>query len=342
MLRLYDTTRDAYRRVRGLPVPSLVLRGHTSAITSVVFLPDAKQVLSGSRDSSIRIWRVEDGEQVGTVMEGGPVYAVAVSSDGQWIATAWEKTINIWNATTHEKVVEMKGHTSWVASLAFSPDSARVASGSDDKTVIVWSTTTGERLVGPLEGHNYAVWRVQFSPDGDRIASCDMGDLRTWHSHIGNLVIPPIRVHAESLGWTPNGQQLIVGCHKYIKSFDASTGSPLAKWKGHTNYVNSIAVSRNGSFFASGSGDTTVRLWDTATRQQIGPTLQHDSYVHSVAISPDDRHLASVGYNEKVRIWSLKHIVPEFLFENTPTSAVRVCSIPNSINSWVLPTSQQM
>ncbi|KAF8837721.1 WD40 repeat-like protein [Paxillus ammoniavirescens] len=298
MSRLYDATRNAYRRVRGLPLPQLVLIGHMDHTRSVAFLPDGNQVINPDDDGSIRARRVEDGEEVGTVMrEKGLVLAVAASSDGHWIATGGRaKKVTIWNATTHEKVVEMTGHTGWVRSLAFSPDSARVASGSDDKTVIVWSTTTGERLAGPLEGHTYAVDCVQFSPDGDRIASCDYRDLRIWYSHVGELVIPPIQGEAWSLAWTPDGQQLIAGCYSgYITFIDTSTGSKPAEWKGHTHYVDSISLSHDGNFFASGSWDKTVRLWDTSTQQQIGPALQHDSYVHSVAISPDGHHLSLLG-----------------------------------------------
>ncbi|KAF8838252.1 WD40 repeat-like protein [Paxillus ammoniavirescens] len=328
MSQLYDTARNAYWRFRGLPLPPLVMRGHTDTIWSVTFLPDGKQVISGSWDKSIGTWGVEDGDKVGMVMkEEDPVYAVAASSDGRWIATGGRaKTITVWDVTTHKKVVKFEGHSDLVWSLAFSPDSARVASGSGDNTVIVWNTTTGERLAGPLEGHTHWVDCVQFSPDGERLATCG-GDLRVWHSHTTEFVIPPIEVNALSLAWTPNGQQLIVGCYDgSIKFFDASTRSQLAIFNGHTYYVYSIAVSANGRFFASGSRDTTVRLWDTTTRQQVGPALQHDRIIRSVAISPGGRHLATGGDDNILRIWNLQHIVPQSLIESTPTNtSTNVC-----------------
>ncbi|KAF9219415.1 WD40 repeat-like protein [Gyrodon lividus] len=302
-LRLYDTARNTYRRIRGLPLPPLVLRDHTDWINSVAFLPDGKQVISCSADNSIRAWRVEDGRQMGTVMEeGGPVCAVAVSGDGRWIASGGQqKNITIWDAATHEKVVEWGGHSDWVRSLAFSPDSARLVSGSDDETVIVWSTTTGERLAGPLKRHSDWVYSVQFSSNGDAIAICDGTKIRIWNSHSGELVIPPIETNASSLAWTPDDQRLIAGCwNGSIKCFDPSTGSLLAEWKGHTDVVYSIAVSHNGKFIASGSWDNTVRLWDATSFTQIGPVLQHNDCVLSVAISPDGNHLVSGGDDKKV------------------------------------------
>ncbi|KAF9228869.1 WD40 repeat-like protein [Gyrodon lividus] len=163
--RLYDRARNAYRRVIGLPVPTLVLFGHTDWIRSVAFLPGGKEVISGSDDSRVRMWRVRCGREVETAMkEKSWVLAVAASGDGRLIATAgMEGTITIWNATTHEKVDELKGHLQSVRSLAFSPDSTRAVSGSADQTVIVWSMSTGERVAGPLKGHSGIVVSVGYA-----------------------------------------------------------------------------------------------------------------------------------------------------------------------------------
>ncbi|KAF8838109.1 WD40 repeat-like protein [Paxillus ammoniavirescens] len=339
MSPLSDNARNAYWRIRGFPVPPLVLLGHRDSIWSVACLPDGERVISGSEDGSVRTWRAQDGRGVGKVMnQGGWVFAVAISSDGQWIATAGEDAkIIIWNARTQEKVVEWEGHSSSVWTLGFSVDSARLVSGSRDGSVVVWSTTTGERLVGPLTGHTGWVFCASFSPQGDEIASCDSRDVRIWNSHspkavrdrhfprgqpfFGELVIPPVKVKAISLAWTPNGL-LITGCYDgSIKQFDSSTGSLLAEWKSHVGIIRSIAVSPNGKFIASGSPDHTVRLWDTTTRQQIGPVLQHDDAVHSVAISADGSHLLSGGLGGKARIWSLKGFISQSLLENAPTTS---------------------
>ncbi|KIJ05887.1 hypothetical protein PAXINDRAFT_140991, partial [Paxillus involutus ATCC 200175] len=309
MSQLVDTARNVYLRVKGFPKPPLVLLGHTHWVWSVAFLPDGQEVISGSADGSARRWRVEDGCEVGRALmwEEGSVLAVDASSDGNWIATACqEKNITIWNAATCDKVLVLKGHTDRVRSLAFSPDSARLVSGSRDKTLIVWSTTTGERLLGPLIGHTNTVGCACFSPNGDKIASCDSIDIRIWNSHSGDLVIRPIKVSVCVLTWTPDGQQLIAGIvDGSIKCISSSTGSLLVDWKAHTDIVHSIAVSPNGKFVASASVDKTVRLWDMTTSTQIGPPLQCDDNVYSVAISPAGNYLVSGGRDCKVRIWNL-------------------------------------
>lgn len=64
----------------------------------------------------------------------------------------------------------LEGHKSYVMSIAFSPDSTHLVSGSYDKTVKIWNLTTLE-CVTTLEGHTYLVNTVCFSNDGTRVAS---------------------------------------------------------------------------------------------------------------------------------------------------------------------------
>jgi len=64
----------------------------------------------------------------------------------------------------------LKGHTSHVGSVAFSPDGRTLASGSEDNTIKLWNVATGKNTA-TLKGHTDIVWSVSFSPDGKTLAS---------------------------------------------------------------------------------------------------------------------------------------------------------------------------
>jgi WD40 repeat protein len=87
----------------------------------------------------------------------------------------------------------LKGHTEWVASVAFSPDGKHIVSGSGDKTIRVWNADSGEVVSGPFEGHTHWVMSVAFSPDGKRtVSGSDDMTIRVWNADLpdsrdGNL-----------------------------------------------------------------------------------------------------------------------------------------------------------
>ena len=82
--------------------------------------------------------------------------------------------MKVWDATSGQETLTLKGHTGRVTSVAFSPDGKRLASASLDQTVKVWDATSGQETL-TLKGHTGWVWSVAFSPDGKRLASASCG-----------------------------------------------------------------------------------------------------------------------------------------------------------------------
>jgi hypothetical protein len=79
----------------------------------------------------------------------------------------------------------------------------------------------------------------------------------------------------------------------------------IAVMTGHTDAVESVAFSPDGTTLASGGDDNSVRLWDVASHRQVGSPLIDDSGFSSVAFSPDGKTLASGSGDNSVRLWDV-------------------------------------
>ena len=289
-------------------IDTLKIAETTSEVSSVAFTPDGKRIVSGSADTTVRVWDAGTGQPVGQpITAPSEVSSVAFSPDGTRIVSgSADTTVRVWDAGTGQPVGQpITGHSNTVDSVAFSPDGTRIVSGSADTTVRVWDAGTGQPVGQPLTGHTDTVFRVAFSPDGHRIVSGSADTtVRVWDAGTGQSVGQPGAV--ESVAFSPDGHRIVSGSvDKTLRLWDAHTGQPVGQpLTGHTDWVVSVAFSPDGHRIVSGGNDKTVRLWDADTGQPIGqPLTGHEGVVYSVAFSPDGTRIVSGGDDKTVRLW---------------------------------------
>jgi WD40 repeat protein len=181
---------------------------------------------SGGEDG-VRFWSVADRREVNTVFSRDvPVWAVALSRNGKFLAAGrYDGTVEVWDITHQDplplwpspsqKVRDPAGDDAVpiIASIAFSPDSKTLATGSYDSTVRLWEVTTGRELT-QLGRHTNHVRSVAFSPDGKLLASAsDDGTVRLWdvanRQPAGDL--PAQAVPVWCVSFNPEGNLLATG-----------------------------------------------------------------------------------------------------------------------------------
>ncbi|KAF8881402.1 WD40-repeat-containing domain protein [Gymnopilus junonius] len=227
-------------------------RAHKSAIRSLAFSPTGKLFASGSADKTIRIWdpQAEVPAKATIDAHDDSVEGVAFSPDGKYIISG-----------SQDKTATPIGlHASILSRWHV------LASGSADKTVRIWDTTS-RNTIAELT-HTDTIWSVAFSPDSRRLVSGSRdGIVRVW---------------------------------------DLKTKKVILKDKEHKGSVAAVAFSPDGVYTASGSYDKTIRIFEAETGKQVRPPLEgHTSEVQTLAFSPDGKRLIS-GANNAIRVWDIE------------------------------------
>jgi WD40 repeat protein/tRNA A-37 threonylcarbamoyl transferase component Bud32 len=237
-----------------------------------------------------------------------------------------------------QDLATLNGHDGPVRALAVSPDGRRIASGGDDKTVVIWDVATG--TASRIEGFRQPVWAVAFSHDGkclvtagrdDPGASAAASEVKVWDvesrrelrslrgqqsgaravafSRDGRIAFGGDGEDREGVAWA--GELLV---------WDVDKPHDPVPFAGRgSGFVQAVAFSPDGRYLAAGGGgngnDMTVRVWEVSLPRNPRLNLTgHTWGVNGLAFSPDGKRLASAGGDKKVLVWDLAEPRDPFAF----------------------------
>ena len=136
---------------------------HFRFINTMAWSPIHNILATSSPDLSIRLWGGKTGEHMASFYgHEDTIESLAWSPDGTRLVSGaldnrrgspprqysetYAQTVRIWDMETNSLIFALEGHNGSVTHVAWSPDSTQLASGSDDKTIRIWDTTTGKEL----------------------------------------------------------------------------------------------------------------------------------------------------------------------------------------------------
>lgn len=286
--------------------PIATLPSQTEPIRSIAIAPDGQTLVAGE-SGNIQIWNWQTGILIDTkTAHAGNVWSVAISGDGNTLASgSGDTSLKLWDLDTGELQRTLWHDGGWVNGVAIGPDGAIAISSSHDKGIKVWDADTGE-LRYRFDGSNpMAVsWETGLMAHaiGDRMVLRDLSDGDT----VGTIAPPDAeRQGIRAIAISPDGTRLasVVSGSPTIQIWNVETGELLRTLEGHTEMVETLAMSPNGTTLVSYGRDRAIRIWNLATGRQ---QRRIDGGSKAIAISPDGTLLASGGENNPVQLWRLE------------------------------------
>lgn len=176
------------------------------------------------------------------------------ASSGKLLTGAGDNTARVWDCDTGTPQYTLKGHTSWVLVVSWSPDASLMATGSMDNTVRLWDASTGQPHGSPLKGHTKWVRSIAWEP-----------------------------YHLQALG---RPRLASASKDSTVRIWDAVTRRTDFVLSGHKGSVSCVRWGGTGRIYTS-SQDKTVKIWDAAKGVMISNLTAHAHWVNHLALSTD-------------------------------------------------------
>jgi WD40 repeat protein len=220
----------------------------------------------------------------------------------QQIACCVDNTIQIWDLEKGESVKAFQGHTDLVTSLV-KISSDKMASGSWDKSIKIWSIETGDCLRTIATEKKVLSLEVLSE---STIISAD-NDIHIWNIDDGTCIFTLSEHKGDIRGLKLLSKQVLASCSqdKTIKLWNLDECVCLKTFEEHTDEVNCLQKLENGNL-VSGSCDGTIKVWNTENGKCLETLNGHDKSVLGLDLTSSGDQLISCSADKTIKIWSLE------------------------------------
>lgn len=284
---------------------------HKGAVDLVSFSQDGKLLVSSATmGHGTLLWDLTTGQQVGKVLEPGRITGVAVSPDGQTLASASEfyrdHSVRLWDLKTGKEITKFLGHKGVVFNVLFVPGGKKLASNDSSGEIRFWDLEN-KREAHKLQGGGGV---FVFSPDGSSFITDNRYGIPVLRDTEGGREIRRFEGHQSSITavkFSADGKTLATGSHGgVLRLWEVATGKELVNLQGFEQGPTYLSFSPDGKSLAARNYQGTVSLWDITTRKQLGTLDDSRCADGSHAFTTDGKGLYSgTGSEGKLCLWDV-------------------------------------
>lgn len=231
-----------------------------------------------------------------------------------------------------QPIARLTAFSSWVTSLAFSPDDKVLAIGLKDGVQLV--DVESKAVLRELATKFGQVRAVAYSPDGKLLVTGAYQKAQVWNAETGEVIreLKGHRGYVTGAVFSPDGKRIATGCEdETARIWTLGDPEPVLVMKSGGLPINGVAWSPNGRLLAAAIGDDTrptrqgkVIVWNAESGEVAHDFELHAKSATGVAFSPNGKYVASSGVDEHVNVYNLETNKPLGFFagHSRPTNAV--------------------
>ena len=252
-------------------LPSVIIFQAPVGQTLYGLAPDLRTAAISPENTRVVLTDITSGTALQTIVPGYTLYGASFSPDGRWLVTnsadQWETTL--WEPASGAQVKSLTGFET-----AAPVYGALV--GGDNATLLWFARATlqtqdiASGQMGATFSHEDFISAFALSQDGNLLVTAAGGTYNgaftplifLWNARSGaKLAEIPLPASAWALALSPDGRLLAVAIGSQVLFFDTTSQQQVAALGGHSDTVNSLLFSPDGSKLLTSSSDNTVRVW---------------------------------------------------------------------------------
>jgi len=249
------------------------LEGHNDTIFTVKYSYCGNFILSGSCDSTIKLWNINKDKDNNITTYNGHTKSVNVlnyipDDNTKFISGSCDNTIKLWDINKEENIYtiynENKHENNPIYTLNVSPCGKYFICGYENGNIKLWDKHNKENIITYNQDNFDCINTIKYSPCGKYFLSGNCDGIKLWDVKINNFIY---NFDENSLIndaiFTPCGKYFLSGSeNNLIKLWDINTKKKIIHYNSHQDEITSLDISPNENNFISGSYDNTVKLWD--------------------------------------------------------------------------------